>query len=280
MNTRIYSALILLTFMSLPLSAQASNINPWDTGINVNLTGNGRTLLNNLFVTPNVSTAVRDNSGNFLEAPVATPSNSDGIMLGGDILFSWDVTYDPDPFLFASFTLTNLSANEQTFNLGSNLLIDPQFSGLGLYGGSIRATVFDQNSSGAATLSTDTQPGIYKGSVAGSPSIPELNLLGAIIECNTTDCNAFGESSEGLFGNTVVTTTPGTAIGLNGNLSGTLIGVTDEIDIDLNFILSAGDRAQFQVYYEVAPVPLPAAVWLLGSALIGLFGVVRKQRQV
>ncbi|GAB6906868.1 exported hypothetical protein [Desulfosarcina cetonica] len=43
----------------------------------------------------------------------------------------------------------------------------------------------------------------------------------------------------------------------------------------------AGDDAVFRTYYDDAAtssVPVPAAVWLLGSSLLGLMGVKRKER--
>ena len=41
------------------------------------------------------------------------------------------------------------------------------------------------------------------------------------------------------------------------------------------FIGFEGERA-FQYYY-VKPVPLPAAVWLFSSGLLGLFGITRRK---
>jgi hypothetical protein len=42
-------------------------------------------------------------------------------------------------------------------------------------------------------------------------------------------------------------------------------------DPDTNFY-----NADARVYAKFAPVPVPAAVWLLGSGLIGLLGIRRK----
>jgi len=200
--------------------------------------------------------------------------------LQGEAFFNWELTYDPDPFLYAQFSITNASAFDKSFQLGANLLIDPQFSGSVFYGGSINATVFDHDNSGSANLSfnNDGLNGIYKGGINGSVGVSALDLLvGSEIECFSSGCSAFAEDTQGLAGNTVITSPPHTHNGINGMLLGSLTGANDELDIDLDFILSAGDKATFKVYYEVAPVPLPAAIWLFGSAFAGILGLSRRR---
>lgn len=232
---------------------------------------------------------------NYLSGASAAPgsalgSNGDEIWgapgtARGETFFHWDLTYDPDPFLYGQFSITNASAFDKTFSLGANLLIDPQFAGLGVYGGSVNATVFDSDNNGTAKLTfnnnTGGLDGIYRGQVTGSAGVLALNLLvGGSIECFSTGCSAFGQDTAGLAGGTVVAVPPTSAVGLDGTLVGSLTGLADEIDIDLNFVLGAGDRATFQVYYEiaeVAPVPLPAAFWLFGSAILGCIGWMQRK---
>jgi hypothetical protein len=38
-----------------------------------------------------------------------------------------------------------------------------------------------------------------------------------------------------------------------------------------------GQSANFNVMANLTPIPVPAAVWLLGSGLVGLFGVARRR---
>jgi hypothetical protein len=52
------------------------------------------------------------------------------------------------------------------------------------------------------------------------------------------------------------------------------------IGIHLNFTLSPGDTAIFNSSWEISPVPVPAAVWLFGSGLIGLIGVAHRKKQM
>lgn len=51
-------------------------------------------------------------------------------------------------------------------------------------------------------------------------------------------------------------------------------------DLVADYWLSLSDEsAGTPGFYYVAPVPVPAAVWLLGSALIGLAGIARRRRE-
>jgi hypothetical protein len=44
------------------------------------------------------------------------------------------------------------------------------------------------------------------------------------------------------------------------------------------WFLSSAGQLTYNIVAEAAPVPLPAAVWLLGSGLMGLIGVGRRRR--
>ena len=55
-------------------------------------------------------------------------------------------------------------------------------------------------------------------------------------------------------------------------------GVSSDIGILLDFALSAGDTVTFNTRFDVTPVPVPAAVWLFGSGLLGLVGVARRKK--
>ena len=46
----------------------------------------------------------------------------------------------------------------------------------------------------------------------------------------------------------------------------------------MSFELTAGDTAEFTTNFEVTPVPVPAAVWLFGSGLLGLIGVAKRKK--
>ncbi|MGE0387847.1 MAG: VPLPA-CTERM sorting domain-containing protein [Gammaproteobacteria bacterium] len=68
-----------------------------------------------------------------------------------------------------------------------------------------------------------------------------------------------------------------------GSFIGGRPALNSSIGTTLKFSLSAGDRVTFNTLFEVVsadtnPVPVPAAVWLLGSALLGLAGASRRRR--
>ncbi|QSA95752.1 VPLPA-CTERM sorting domain-containing protein [Methylococcus sp. EFPC2] len=64
---------------------------------------------------------------------------------------------------------------------------------------------------------------------------------------------------------------------------GWLLQNTDEYGLDTYRVFYTKDwsdtamRPRLQVSYEMAPVPLPAAVWLFGSSLVGLTGLARRK---
>jgi hypothetical protein len=55
-------------------------------------------------------------------------------------------------------------------------------------------------------------------------------------------------------------------------------GVNTSIGIHLAFDLTAGDKATFDTFFEVVPVPLPAALWLFGAGLSLLSVFARKKK--
>jgi hypothetical protein len=73
---------------------------------------------------------------------------------------------------------------------------------------------------------------------------------------------------------------------LLGGTSGTLSFTLDALDTRTNFPFLLGSGSYFEDFnyedaeltIETSPVPVPAAIWLLGSGLIGLFGISGKKR--
>ena len=57
--------------------------------------------------------------------------------------------------------------------------------------------------------------------------------------------------------------------------------IDTDIGILIRFSLTSGDSVAFTSNFNVEPVvvPVPAAVWLFGSGLLGLFGVSRRKRR-
>ena len=166
----------------------------------------------------------------------------------------WDFTIDYDPFINGALTLTNLGST-RNFVLNVEVPVVPPITGATLFGGSITATVFDDNHNGIATLTrstaADASPGIYQSFIDNSPV---LNLFAVTpLECSgTVNCQTTFSDQDGLPG----PTNPGP-------------GVTQKIRTVLMFSLSAGDRVTFNTNFTVipTPVPLPASAWTLLVAL-------------
>jgi hypothetical protein len=175
----------------------------------------------------------------------------------GQYAVDWNLVMNPDPFINGAVTVTNLSSSAQNFTVNLNLPVTPAFSP-GLMGGSIDATVYDLNSSGTATLQPQgsvSNP-IYFGRIDNTSL---LLMFAQVVSCGGVGCS--GNSGESQMPPSIP-----------------VAGVNTNIGTRLVFNLSAGDKVTFSTHFEVLPVPVPAAAWLMGSALAGLFGARRRAR--
>ena len=164
--------------------------------------------------------------------------------------YSWNLTADPDPFIAGTFTVTNTSTNDQTFDITFGLPISPSFTN-GYMTGSLSGSYFDADGDGSAALSLYTWDGLIDGT-------SQMNLFTIAGPCLGSGCSVtIGEISQGP---TLYT----------GDVNST-------IGIHMNFGLSAGDSATFITSFEIVPVPVPAAVWLFASGLLGLVGITRRK---
>ena len=264
---RILKHALIAGLLCFTGAVNAGVVNPAGTGIFVNLTSDGESIIENFWVTPDASSA------SIIEQILPTQGNQ----VIDDVEFGWDVSYNPDPFLFAQFSVTNLSASDKSFSLGSLVPISPAFAS-GFYGGSLDATLEDTSTAtgvgiiGEASLTHGT-PGAYKGQIDGSTV---LNLFAIDMNCTSgAGCMDFGSDTDGL-GGTIVNLGDPLPVGVDGMLLAA--GPSNDIGIELDFILSAGDTVTFDAYFEVVPVPLPASAWLLVSSL-GMLGWFRKIKQ-
>ncbi len=196
-------------------------------------------------------------SGDLIPAPGGANDGSNDFAFSGSntstgqFAVDWSLTVNPDPFIDGAITITNLSSSAQNFTVNLNLPVSPSFSP-GVMSGSIDATVFDANNSGSATL--QPQAGnIYFGRIDGSNA---LLLFAQVLSCNGAGCSINSSDSQ--------TSIP-------------VAGVNTSIGTKLMFNLSGNDKVTFSTHFEVNPVPLPASIWLMSSAVLGLFGMRRRR---
>jgi len=165
--------------------------------------------------------------------------------------YSWRVMADPDPFIDAVFSVKNMSLSTQTFTINFGLGVSPVFTN-GNMSGDLTAGFEDTSGDGSVTFSVDS----WFGQINGADVMPLSTAAFAPVICSGTGCTGSFSTADGPLPYT---------------------GTVNDIGLALSFTLSAGDTASFDTRFEVAPVPVPAAVWLFGSGLLGLAGVARRK---
>ncbi len=183
-----------------------------------------------------------------------------GATIGSLALNSWSMFVDTDPVISGIVAVTNNSLFTQQYTLIFTLPIFPAIPGGTVIGGSIQGGATDNTGNGV-TLSTPTGSAFY------TARIDNVDVQSMYLDPQVfTTLVAFGSVNVPslLFG-APIPSQPGPAALTN-------------IGIRLDFLLSAGDSASFTSNFVVLPavVPVPAAVWLFGSAL-GLMGVMRRK---
>lgn len=176
-----------------------------------------------------------------------------GSMNGGMVPvwdYDWMLTANADPFIESTFTITNLTSSTQTFNVNFNLPVTPPFSP-GFKSGSLGINFIDTNNDGSASATLNYWNGLIDGANA-------LQLFTFSIPCSGVGCS----------GNIAPVST------------GPVLhaaGVNSTLDLNMSFDLTAGDTMTVSTRFEVSPVPVPAAAWLFGSGLLGLFGFSKRK---
>lgn len=165
--------------------------------------------------------------------------------------FDWNITVNPDPLISAMFGITNNTASTKHFDILFTLPVGSPFGPPAGKSGSLAATFEDFNNSGSATLSNIDWDGRIDGADA-------MALFSGDFTCGGAGCNgSIFPVSDGPLPST---------------------GVNTNIGIHLAFDLTAGDKATFNTFFEVVPVPLPAALWLFGAGL-GLLSVFARKKK-
>lgn len=188
-----------------------------------------------------------------------TGMDSVSMMVGGVSTsvwdYNWNITVDPDPFIAASFSVTNTSATTQTFDISFGLPISPSFTD-GYMTGNYSASFVDLNGDNSAAVNMFAWEGLIDSAVQMNLSLFSGSCSSATLGCSG---NIFPVSDGPL----LYTGAANSSIGIH-----------------MIFDLSAGDKVTFDTLFDVTPVPVPAAVWLFGSGLLGLVAVARRKAQV
>lgn len=169
-------------------------------------------------------------------------------------LTDWSITVDSDPLVTNNFAITNTGASTQTFTISTSIGVLPAIPS-GLMRGTAAFTLTSNPLGSGATLAT-SGASIYQGLIDGT-------------------------TARTLWDSNTFTTTTSTSGNLDFGFPSFEIApepIDTSIGITITFSLSAGDSASFTSNFEVVPVPLPAALWLFGSGLIGLVGIARRRR--
>lgn len=177
---------------------------------------------------------------------------------GGLLMESWQLGVDSDPFVTNNFTITNTSGSTQTYTMTAVIGVSPAIASP-LMRGSVGLTLTDNNDDGA-TLTDASGVSIYKALIDGNSARTLWDAPISFSTFSTTSANTdFGFPTREVAPESVDST----------------------IGISMMFTLTAGDSASFTSNFNVIPsaVPVPAAVWLFGSGLLGLGAAARRRRR-
>lgn len=196
--------------------------------------------------------------------PTAVCAGSGPVEIGGSsgmAIDSWNVFVDADPVINGIIAVTNLGAVTQQFTLLFTLPIAPAIPGGTVIGGSIQGGATDNNGNGVTLSSAGPGTAFYTARIDGA-DVQSLYL----------DAQSF--STAAPFGSINV---PALSFGAPIPSQAGPAALVN-IGIRLDFLLTPGDSASFTSNFVVQPqvVPVPAAVWLFGSAL-GIMGWVRRK---
>jgi len=176
--------------------------------------------------------------------------------------FGWTLTANADPFIAGNITFTNNTSVDQTFNIVLTLPT-ALISGPVQETGELGLTIKDADRDGTANLTLSQWHGLIN-PLTPPPILDMPLLLGTSYFCATPGCTTTQTP--------VSRTQLHSEVDHNGN-------AISSIGTHINFSLSAGDSVSIDTRWNVSPVPVPAAVWLFGSGLLGLLATARRQRK-
>lgn len=182
-------------------------------------------------------------------------TDSTGTILGTVSQEDWDVGVKVDPVVRNNFTLTNTTSNTQTYTMTASASVD-SVGADGQMKGSVGVSLTDNDS-------TDGQQAVVSDAGTGS------SIYTALIDGNDarslwTDMSLTADDGRTSTADTFFDFEP----------------ISEAVDstqgIRMEFSLTPGDSVAFTSRFETV-VPVPAAVWLFGSGLLGLVAVARRR---
>lgn len=259
--------------MTTPISRRS--LRNWLAGILLTATAITTGLAQAITMTPQLTIDVGIDSFNAMDMSTwggatgninAPVDNGDGsTTMSGDMTmmnmwdFDWMLTFEADPFVTLVIDITNTSAGTMTFGLNATTPVSPAISPTSIMDGWMDGTVTDSSGDGSATLGTFSTFAMYEALIDGTGQ-QELAPAGSSLTCSSGG----GCSASFLFPLT---------FGPTGGPA-----VAGNIGINNIFTLTAGDTVHLESYFEVTAVPVPAAIWLFGSGLLGLVGMARRKK--
>lgn len=190
-----------------------------------------------------------------IKTPDSTIWNYAGKAWTGNGSLAYIMQADPDPILGFDFSFYNDTGATQTFNVLVTLPVTPWAMGT-LMGASIGASVTDTSGNGSAMMSSSGATPVFR---AYTDYVPAAAAAMSLFD------SPFALPVGIAGGTSIDSDMAGLPLGLPGPMS-----VTTNIAIELNFDLTAGDRASFTGAFIVEYVPTPAgALAFLGLGFLG-----------
>lgn len=179
---------------------------------------------------------------------------SNGQMTMQDVFsLDWDMTVDTDPFINATFGLTNISTNTLPFTVSVTLPITPPVTPTSLIGGSVGGSITDSNNDGTATIANNGGAPLFDGLIDGASALTIINA-------------PYGYSAPFAGGTANI---PATNVGLPGPTIPGPAALTS-IGINHTFTLTPGDSVALTSFFIVVPEPASVALIACGLGVIGL----------